>query len=512
MKFFFPALICALSPFAAAFADLPNNEEHVVPVTEEQMATLFMQPDSKSHVVTMLPFDEEVLNSAHPMMDDEAKEDGWFWIEHEDIYPAYIHRSTLGKNLQLVHTARAYLKSDTESPLLTTLSTDDPIDILDIQDDWVQVTFNKRIPVYFQMASAKEDEEATLTIAQSYEPAVEAMEEQTDPDNEIQAMKEEDEDDIDDADEDADEEDDDEDTDDDEDRDIEWDDDDEGELSEAVESETDVTEISTTVPAEEHTAPMGGEHTPALEENEVPEEAHSPAIETHVAPIAGAQPNISEQDTSEDEGIEEIQENASEIYDPESLQAQATAEEAAFETAATEENMNSGEEEPVSQEVQELLEWDIDTIDSVEGNPADDDVEIVPDEVVVSADEEDVVQSEDTQIEVSMEEEVEPVKQHKLVPAKKLNPNKDRAPNEIPRSFQGKLKINRFPIGKKSAYTYMITDARGHKIGYLNTDNLVMSVPLSKLVDQSVIIVGLPEKLTPGGSDIVIKARSLRVK
>ena len=75
--------------------------------------------------------------------------------------------------------------------------------------------------------------------------------------------------------------------------------------------------------------------------------------------------------------------------------------------------------------------------------------------------------------------------------------------------FEGKLKIKHGFFGMKPRYRYELLNSKNKLIGYVNTDNIVVSAPISGYVDRHVLIQGT---VKPLNNTLVIDAKTLQLK
>ncbi len=87
----------------------------------------------------------------------------------------------------------------------------------------------------------------------------------------------------------------------------------------------------------------------------------------------------------------------------------------------------------------------------------------------------------------------------------------DNSASTLPRQFTGKFVSTRRPFAPRRPFDWALNDDAGVRYAYLDTSKLLITDPLEKFIDRTVIVFGAGRP-SPDGRDIVIQIETLQIK
>ena len=122
------------------------------PVSAGETVPLRLEPDVAAATLESIDSEDERLIGAEPVLDPVKRAEGWQWIDFETALRGYVPLESVGKDLSVAPGTLVFLRTSETSPVLTTITEDDSIELV-WASDWAEIQFTKAVPVYFRRAS-----------------------------------------------------------------------------------------------------------------------------------------------------------------------------------------------------------------------------------------------------------------------------------------------------------------------------------------------------------------------
>lgn len=119
-------------------------------VEAQGVVTLYLQADPTSHVVANIPSDDPRLADAVDLPADPSKPNIWKFIEFEDSFEGYVRKNYVTKGLTVQVGAPVYFVADNEDTFLAIHQENGTAEVVEAAGDWVKVSVQASIPVYFE--------------------------------------------------------------------------------------------------------------------------------------------------------------------------------------------------------------------------------------------------------------------------------------------------------------------------------------------------------------------------
>ena len=111
---------------------------------------VFLEPVPGATRVATIPGGQIDLIESYPVLDDAKAEEGWRFAEYEGTFAGFVDPSSVLKGLEVAPRTPVYLRPDSTSPVLSLIQEGDVVEIIRVGTDWVEIEFQKLVPVYFQ--------------------------------------------------------------------------------------------------------------------------------------------------------------------------------------------------------------------------------------------------------------------------------------------------------------------------------------------------------------------------
>lgn len=122
----------------------------VARVTGQGDVPLFLKPDPTSFKVTSVPFGDARLANAADLQYDSNQENMWKWVELRQTFDGYVRTAYVTKGLTVQVGAPVYFVPGDEDAFLTILENSADADVVEAEGDWIRISVNATIPVYFE--------------------------------------------------------------------------------------------------------------------------------------------------------------------------------------------------------------------------------------------------------------------------------------------------------------------------------------------------------------------------
>ncbi len=113
---------------------------------------IYLEPDTASHQLAEFVSDDSRLAIAEPVMDEDARAEGWYWMEYQGDFKGYVELPDVAKDLSINPGALVHIRASSESPVLTVITEEDEAELI-YAEDWAEISFSKAVPVYFKHPS-----------------------------------------------------------------------------------------------------------------------------------------------------------------------------------------------------------------------------------------------------------------------------------------------------------------------------------------------------------------------
>ena len=110
---------------------------------------LRLEPEASANAIETIDLNDERLAPAEPVLDPKKRADGWKWVDFESKFRGFVMLESVGKDLSVAPGTLVYLRPSETSPVLTTITEDDAVDLV-WASDWAEIQLTKAIPVYFK--------------------------------------------------------------------------------------------------------------------------------------------------------------------------------------------------------------------------------------------------------------------------------------------------------------------------------------------------------------------------
>jgi len=116
----------------------------------EKEIPVYLEPDSSSSQVASIDPDQFHLIEYFPVLDEAKAREGWLFAEYDGTFVGFVDPGTVTKGLNIQSNTPVYLRPDSGSPVLALIQEGDSVEIKQVGTDWVEIEFQKRVPVYFK--------------------------------------------------------------------------------------------------------------------------------------------------------------------------------------------------------------------------------------------------------------------------------------------------------------------------------------------------------------------------
>ncbi len=111
---------------------------------------VFLEPVLGGTRVASIPVGQIDLIESYPVLDDAKAEEGWRFAEYEGTFAGFVDPSSVRKGLDVAPRTPVFLRPDSTSPVLALIQEGDTVEVIRVATDWVEIEFQKLVPVYFQ--------------------------------------------------------------------------------------------------------------------------------------------------------------------------------------------------------------------------------------------------------------------------------------------------------------------------------------------------------------------------
>lgn len=112
--------------------------------------SLYLRDDPASYLVTTIPADDPRLDGAVELPPDDSRDHTWKMMELQQAFDGYVRKSYVTKGLTVQPGAPVYFDPGNEDAFLTILSEGATAEVIEAAGDWVQVSVEATLPVYFE--------------------------------------------------------------------------------------------------------------------------------------------------------------------------------------------------------------------------------------------------------------------------------------------------------------------------------------------------------------------------
>ena len=123
-------------------------------VTGQESVSLYLKPDPSSFKVTTLPADDSRLAAGVEMPYDANQANIWKWLELNQTFEGHVRKTYVTKGLSIQVGAPVYFIPGDEDAFLTILEDSANAEVIESVGDWVKISINASLPVYFETNTA----------------------------------------------------------------------------------------------------------------------------------------------------------------------------------------------------------------------------------------------------------------------------------------------------------------------------------------------------------------------
>lgn len=140
----------------------------LVGVTGQETIPVFLKPDPASYRVTTLPTNDERLDQAAAMPYSTGQEKVWKWLELHQTFIGHVRKTYVTKGLSVQVGAPVYFVPGEEDAFLTILEDGNRAEVIEVVGDWVKISIEASIPVYFETDTPA----STVTATPVFDPEI----------------------------------------------------------------------------------------------------------------------------------------------------------------------------------------------------------------------------------------------------------------------------------------------------------------------------------------------------
>ena len=138
----------------------------IVGALGQSTVSLFLKPDASSYKVATLPSNDSRLSAAAEMPYNANQTNLWKWVELSQTFEGHVRKSYVTKGLTIQVGAPVYFIPGDEDAFLTILEDAADAEVIQAAGDWVKISINTSVPVYFES-----DTPASAPVAAVSDPA-----------------------------------------------------------------------------------------------------------------------------------------------------------------------------------------------------------------------------------------------------------------------------------------------------------------------------------------------------
>ncbi len=136
----------------------------IVGVAGQDTVSVFIKPDSSSYQVTTLPANDPQLSEAAEMPYDASQANVWKWVELNQTFEGHVRKSYVTKGLSIQVGAPVYFVPGDEDAFLTILEDSADAEVIEVTGDWVKISIDTSVPVYFESSTAASAPMTAVTL------------------------------------------------------------------------------------------------------------------------------------------------------------------------------------------------------------------------------------------------------------------------------------------------------------------------------------------------------------
>lgn len=114
-----------------------------------EVIPVFLEPDLSANRIATIDPDQFYLIESYPVLDSVKAAEGWLFAEYDGTFVGFVDPNRVTKGLGVRANTPVYLRPDNRSPVLSLIRDGDTVEVKHLGTDWVEIEFQKRVPVYF---------------------------------------------------------------------------------------------------------------------------------------------------------------------------------------------------------------------------------------------------------------------------------------------------------------------------------------------------------------------------
>lgn len=119
-------------------------------VEGQGVVSLYLKDDPTSYLVANIPDDDPRLADAVELPPDDSRAHIWKMMELQQAFDGYVRKSYVTKGLTVQPGAPVYFVPGKEDAFLTILSDGASAEVIEPAGDWVKISLEATLPVYFE--------------------------------------------------------------------------------------------------------------------------------------------------------------------------------------------------------------------------------------------------------------------------------------------------------------------------------------------------------------------------
>lgn len=136
----------------------------------QDMIPVYLEPSPQSPILTLLRFDDPVIQDSSAISNSEKAKKGWRVAKYNGNFRGFVSGDQITRSGEIKDGSSVYLRKSKDSMVLTSISNADAYIIIR-KGEWVEIDFEKPVSVYFQddrfYAQVPKSPETPLSLPQT---------------------------------------------------------------------------------------------------------------------------------------------------------------------------------------------------------------------------------------------------------------------------------------------------------------------------------------------------------
>jgi len=114
-----------------------------------------LNPSSSAPVIKRIDEADPIFKRAITITNSGLAKLGWMRSSDLLIFDGYLSTEQLSKNFEIEINAKVYPQASLNGPHIARVQDGDPIELLEMDDQWARIRIEKEMPVYFQLGTSR---------------------------------------------------------------------------------------------------------------------------------------------------------------------------------------------------------------------------------------------------------------------------------------------------------------------------------------------------------------------